>query len=63
MKRLCPVSRRLTPNRVKAPSPRSNAWPSSKLWRKNNGNKTRAAKILGISREGLRKKLKRMEIA
>jgi transcriptional regulator with PAS, ATPase and Fis domain len=29
----------------------------------SNGNKTRAAEILGISREGLRKKLKRMEIA
>jgi transcriptional regulator with PAS, ATPase and Fis domain len=29
----------------------------------SNGNKTRAAEILGISREGLRKKLKKMEIA
>jgi transcriptional regulator with PAS, ATPase and Fis domain len=29
----------------------------------SNGNKTRAAEILGISREGLRKKLKRMDIA
>lgn len=28
----------------------------------SNGNKTRAAEILGISREGLRKKLKRMEL-
>jgi transcriptional regulator with PAS, ATPase and Fis domain len=28
----------------------------------SNGNKTRAAEILGISREGLRKKLKKMEI-
>ncbi|MDR2787705.1 MAG: sigma 54-interacting transcriptional regulator [Candidatus Accumulibacter sp.] len=29
----------------------------------SNGNKTRAAEILGISREGLRKKLKKMEIS
>ena len=31
--------------------------------RQAGGNKTQAAKILGISREGLRKKMKRLGIA
>jgi len=32
------------------------------ILRKSNGNKTKAARILGISREGLRKKMKRLNL-
>jgi DNA-binding NtrC family response regulator len=41
---------------------RAERYAVVKALTQSNGNKTRAAEILGISREGLRKKLRKMEI-